>query len=83
MYTEFLNIAKIWPNLAPVLRIWHKKYLSGESGGERKKYSSANPVCNHVKIYVDRNLVLCNHVKIYLDRSQVLCKPPKNVIYMD
>ena len=37
VYTEFLNIAKIWPNLAPVLRIWRKKYLSGESGGERKK----------------------------------------------
>ena len=29
--------------LAPVLRIWHKKYLSGEIGGERKKYQSANP----------------------------------------
>ena len=43
-YTEFLNIAKNWPNLAPVLRIWCKKYLSGKSGGERKKYPSANPV---------------------------------------
>ena len=43
VYTEFLNIAKIWPNLAPVLRIWRKKYLSGESGGERKRYPSANP----------------------------------------
>ena len=29
---------KIWPNLAPVLRIWRKEYLSGESGGERKKF---------------------------------------------
>ena len=30
---EFLNIVKNWPNLAPVLKIWRKKYLSGESGG--------------------------------------------------
>ena len=43
--TEFLNIAKIWPNLSPVLRIWRKKYLSGESGGERKKHPSVNPEC--------------------------------------
>ena len=26
-----------------VLRTWRKKYLSGKSGGERKKYPSANP----------------------------------------
>ena len=32
-----------WPNFASVLRIWHKKYLSGKSGGERKKTPSANP----------------------------------------
>ena len=43
-----INIYKIseycknWPNLAPVLIIWRKKYLSGESGGERKKYPSPN-----------------------------------------
>ena len=43
VYTELLNIGKIWTNLATVLRIWRKKYLSGESAGERKKYPSANP----------------------------------------
>ena len=42
LYTEFLNIAKIWTNLAPVLRIWRKKYLSGESGGERKNILALN-----------------------------------------
>ena len=43
VHTEFPNIAKNWPNLAPVLRIWRKKYLSGECGGKRKQYPGANP----------------------------------------
>ena len=41
-YKELLNIVKKWSYLASVLRIWRKKYLSGESGGERKKFPSAN-----------------------------------------
>ena len=68
VYTEFLNIAKIWTNLAPVLRIWPKRYLSGESGGERKEYPSANPAyCNrlsqtHVKGKILKGFTTSRHI---------------------
>ena len=43
-----------WPNLAPILRVWHKKYLSGKSGGERNKIQALTLIPGRDVIALDQ-----------------------------